>query len=154
MVLVYSLNISPRRPELRFQPLLTSGALSCFWAAKKEKKTTNKHITHGWQSSETMRELVEDDYDWRRVVVSRPPPHYTDTEGLLHNLGGWLLCIIHQRHQTWQARRFSRYQLHGGTHGTWPKNRCAWNIVQTLTTLLEGGTTNVRFPRSNRAKKI
>lgn len=24
----------------------------------------------------------------------------------------WLLCIIRQRHQTWQAILFSRYQLH------------------------------------------
>lgn len=31
----------------------------------------------------------------------------------------WLLCISHQRHQTWQARPFSCYQLHYWTQGPW-----------------------------------
>ncbi len=42
----------------------------------------------------------------------------------------WLLCISHQRHQTWQARPFFRYQLHCWTQGPW----ISIAVYETLTT--------------------
>lgn len=55
----------------------------------------------------------------RRVVVSRPPPHYREYRGTFAQPKARLLYIIHQRHQTWQARLFSHYQQHCWTQGPW-----------------------------------
>lgn len=78
----FSSNTSPTSPRLRFPPLLTRGALSCSWPKKKENTAH-----HTWLTKLRNNALACLRWLWlRRAVVSRPPPHCRDTEGLLHNL--------------------------------------------------------------------
>lgn len=65
-------------PQLGFQPLLTCGAFILF---------LTKTAHHTWLTK--LRNNARACLRWlwlRRAVVSRPPPHCRDTEGLLHNL--------------------------------------------------------------------
>lgn len=73
----FSSNTSPTSPRLGFRPLLTCGALSCSW-----QKRTSHIVNRAQKQCASLFKTIMSE----RVVVSRPPPHYRDTEGLLHNL--------------------------------------------------------------------